>query len=193
MEVTMIIPSVIEIDNGEERSYGIYSRLLKDRIILLGQQVDDEMANSIVAQMLFLELQDKEKEIALYINSPGGIITSGMAIYDTMNKIAPDVSTICFGQAMSMGSFLLSGGAKGKRYALPHSSILIHQPLGGAKGQASDIEIEANHIMSTKKMLYEEMAKNTGQDYETVEKACDRDNYMTAKEAKDFGLIDEIL
>ncbi len=187
------IPYVVEKTGRGERSYDIYSRLLKDRIIMLSGEVNDAVASSIVAQLLFLEAEDPEKDIYFYINSPGGVVTSGMAIYDTMNYIRPDVSTICIGQAASMGAFLLSSGAKGKRYALEHARIMIHQPLGGAQGQATDIAIQAEEILRMKKELNEILAKNTGQDVERIEKDTDRDNFMSAKEAQEYGLIDEVL
>jgi ATP-dependent Clp protease protease subunit len=187
------VPYVVEKTARGERSYDIYSRLLKDRIIMLSGEVNDGVASSIVAQMLFLEAEEPEKDIYFYINSPGGVVTAGMAIYDTMNYIRPDVATICVGQAASMGAFLLSSGAKGKRYALPHARIMIHQPLGGAQGQATDIAIQAKEILRMKEELNEIMAKNTGQDIEKVEKDTDRDNFMSAKESKAYGIIDEVL
>ncbi len=187
------VPYVIEKTGRGERSYDIYSRLLKDRIVMLSGEVNDAVASSIVAQLLFLEAEDPEKDIYFYINSPGGVVTSGMAIYDTMNYIRPDVSTICIGQAASMGAFLLSSGAKGKRYALEHARIMIHQPLGGAQGQATDIAIQAEEILRMKKELNSILAKNSGQDIERVEKDTDRDNFMSAKEAVKYGLIDEVL
>ncbi len=187
------IPYVVEKTGRGERSYDIYSRLLKDRIIMLSGEVNDAVASSIVAQLLFLEAEDPEKDIYFYINSPGGVVTSGMAIYDTMNYIRPDVSTICIGQAASMGAFLLSSGAKGKRYALEHARIMIHQPLGGAQGQATDIAIQAEEILRMKKELNEILARNTGQDVDRVEKDTDRDNFMSAKEAMEYGLVDEVL
>ncbi len=187
------IPYVIEKSARGERSYDIYSRLLKDRIIMLSGEVNDAVASTIVAQMLFLEAEDPEKDIYFYINSPGGVVTSGMAIYDTMNYIRPDVATICIGQAASMGSFLLSSGAKGKRFALPHARIMIHQPLGGAQGQATDIEIQAKEILRMKKELNEILAKNTGQTLKRIEKDTDRDFFMSADEAKAYGMIDEVL
>lgn len=187
-----LIPTVIEQTNRGERAYDIYSRLLKDRIILLGSAIDDNVANSIVAQLLFLEAEDPDKDIHLYINSPGGSITSGMAIYDTMNFIKPDVSTICIGMAASMGAFLLSAGTKGKRIALPNSEVMIHQPLGGAQGQATEIEIAAKRILYLREKLNRIMAENSGQDYETLARDTDRDNFMTAEQAKDYGLIDKI-
>ncbi|NPA65634.1 MAG: ATP-dependent Clp endopeptidase proteolytic subunit ClpP [Epsilonproteobacteria bacterium] len=187
------IPYVVEKTGRGERSYDIYSRLLKDRIIMLSGEVNDAVASSIVAQLLFLEAEDPEKDIYFYINSPGGVVTSGMAIYDTMNYIKPDVTTICIGQAASMGAFLLSSGAKGKRYALKHARIMIHQPLGGAQGQATDIAIQAEEILRMKKELNEILAQNTGQDIETIEKDTDRDNFMSADEAVKYGMIDEVL
>ena len=187
------IPYVIEKTGRGERSYDIYSRLLKDRIIMLSGEVNDAVASSIVAQMPFLEAEDPEKDIYFYINSPGGVITSGMAIYDTMNYIRPNVATICIGQAASMGSFLLSSGAKGKRFALPHARIMIHQPLGGAQGQATDIEIQAKEILRMKAELNAILAKNCGQSLEKIEEDTDRDNYMSAKEAVAYGMIDEVL
>lgn len=187
-----LIPTVIEQTNRGERAYDIYSRLLKDRIILLGSAIDDNVANSIVAQLLFLEAEDPDKDIYLYINSPGGSITAGMAIYDTMNFIKPDVSTICIGMAASMGAFLLSAGAKGKRVSLPNAEVMIHQPLGGAQGQATEIEIAARRILFLREKLNKIMAENTGQDYETLARDTDRDNFMTAEQAKEYGLIDKI-
>jgi len=187
------IPYVIEKTGRGERSYDIYSRLLKDRIIMLSGEVNDAVASSIIAQMLFLEAEDPEKDIYFYINSPGGVVTSGMAMYDTMNYIRPDVVTICIGQAASMGAFLLSSGEKGKRYALPHARIMIHQPLGGAQGQATDIEIQANEILRMKRELNQILAKNTGQTIKKVEKDTDRDNFMSAAECVEYGLIDQIL
>ena len=188
-----LVPYVIEQTSRGERSYDIYSRLLKDRIIFLGEEVNDVSANLIVAQLLFLEAEDPSKDIQLYINSPGGSVTAGMAIYDTMQYIKCDVSTICLGMAASMGAFLLSSGAKGKRYALPNSTIMIHQPSGGAQGQATEIQIVAYHIAKTKKKLNEILSANTGQPLEIVEKDTDRDNYMTAEEAKAYGLIDGVV
>jgi len=187
------IPYVVEKTARGERSYDIYSRLLKDRIIMLSGEVNDAVASSIVAQMLFLEAEDPEKDIYFYINSPGGVVTAGMAIYDTMNYIRPNVATICVGQAASMGAFLLSSGAKGKRYALPHARIMIHQPLGGAQGQATDIAIQAKEILRMKEELNAILAKNTGQDIQTIEKDTDRDNFMSAEESKKYGMIDEVL
>ena len=188
-----LVPYVIEQTSRGERSYDIYSRLLKDRIIFLGEEVNDVSANLIVAQLLFLEAEDPSKDIQLYINSPGGSLTAGMAIYDTMQYIKCDVSTICLGMAASMGAFLLSSGAKGKRYALPNSTIMIHQPSGGAQGQATEIQIVADQIAKTKKKLNEILSANTGQPLEIVEKDTDRDNYMTAEEAKAYGLIDGVV
>lgn len=187
------IPYVIEKTGRGERSYDIYSRLLKDRIIMLSGEVNDQVASSIVAQLLFLEAEDPQKDIYFYINSPGGVITSGMAIYDTMNYIRPDICTICIGQAASMGAFLLSSGAKGKRYALPHARIMIHQPLGGAQGQATDIEIQAKEILRMKAELNEILAKNCGQTVKKLEKDTDRDNFMSAAEGVEYGIIDEVL
>ena len=188
-----LVPYVIEQTSRGERSYDIYSRLRKDRIIFLGEEVNDVSANLIVAQLLFLEAEDPSKDIQLYINSPGGSVTAGMAIYDTMQYIKCDVSTICLGMAASMGAFLLSSGAKGKRYALPNSTIMIHQPSGGAQGQATEIQIVADQIAKTKKKLNEILSANTGQPLEIVEKDTDRDNYMTAEEAKAYGLIDGVV
>ena len=188
-----LVPYVIEQTSRGERSYDIYSRLLKDRIIFLGEEVNDVSANLIVAQLLFLEAEDPSKDIQLYINSPGGSVTAGMAIYDTMQYIKCDVSTICLGMSASMGAFLLSSGAKGKRYALPNSTIMIHQPSGGAQGQATEIQIVADQIAKTKKKLNEILSANTGQPLEIVEKDTDRDNYMTAEEAKAYGLIDGVV
>ena len=188
-----LVPYVIEQTSRGERSYDIYSRLLKDRIIFLGEEVNDVSANLIVAQLLFLEAEDPSKDIQLYINSPGGSVTAGMAIYDTMQYIKCDVSTICLGMAASLGAFLLSSGAKGKRYALPNSTIMIHQPSGGAQGQATEIQIVADQIAKTKKKLNEILSANTGQPLEIVEKDTDRDNYMTAEEAKAYGLIDGVV
>ena len=188
-----LVPYVIEQTSRGERNYDIYSRLLKDRIIFLGEEVNETTASLVVAQLLFLESEDPNKDIHLYINSPGGMVTAGLAIYDTMQYIKCDVSTICIGLAASMGAFLLAGGAKGKRYALPNAEIMIHQPSGGAKGQATEIEIAAENILKTKKRLNEILAENTGQPIEVVEKDTDRDNYMTAEEAKAYGLIDGVV
>ena len=185
-----LVPYVIEQTSRGERSYDIYSRLLKDRIIFLGEEVNDVSASLVVAELLFLEAEDPGKDIQLYINSPGGSVTAGMAIYDTMQYIKCDVSTICLGMAASMGAFLLAGGTKGKRFALPNSTIMIHQPSGGAQGQATEIQIVADHIAKTKRTLNEILAANTGQPLEVVEKDTDRDNYMSAEEAKAYGLID---
>ena len=187
------IPYVIEQTGRGERSYDIYSRLLKDRIIFLGSEVVDDVANSIVAQLLFLESEDPDKDIHLYINSPGGSVTAGLAIYDTMQYIKSPVSTICVGLAASMGAVLLAGGAKGKRLALPNAEIMIHQPLGGARGQASDIEIQAKNIIKTKERMNKILASHTGQDLKKIAKDTDRDNYMTAQDALDYGLIDRII
>ncbi len=188
-----LVPTVIEQTNRGERAYDIYSRLLKDRIILLGSPIDDQVANSVVAQLLFLEAEDPGKDISLYINSPGGSITAGMAIYDTMNFIKSDVSTICIGMAASMGAFLLAAGTKGKRFALPNSEIMIHQPLGGAQGQATDIEIHARRIINIKKRMNKILSEKTGQPLEVIERDTERDNFMTAEESVDYGLIDKIL
>ena len=187
------IPYVVEKSGRGERSYDIFSRLLKDRIVMLSGEVNDAVASTIVAQFLFLEAEDPEKDIYFYINSPGGVVTAGMAIFDTMNYIRPHVATICIGQAASMGAFLLSSGEKGKRYALPHARIMIHQPLGGAQGQATDIAIQAEEILRMKKELNGILAKNTGQSIEIIEEDTDRDNFMSAAEAKDYGMIDEVL
>ncbi len=188
-----LVPYVIEQTSRGERSYDIYSRLLKDRIIFLGEEVNDVSASVIVAQLLFLEAEDPEKDIHLYINSPGGSVTAGMAIYDTMQFIKCDVSTTCIGMAASMGAFLLAGGAKGKRYALPNAEIMIHQPSGGAQGQATDIKIVADHILKTRTKLNKILAENTGQDLSVIEVDTERDNYMSAEEAKAYGLIDEVI
>lgn len=188
-----LIPTVIEQTSRGERAYDIYSRLLKDRIIMLGSAIDDNVANSIVSQLLFLDAQDSEKDIFLYINSPGGSISAGMAIYDTMNFVKADVQTIGMGMAASMGSFLLTAGANGKRFALPNAEIMIHQPLGGAQGQATEIEIAARHILKIKERMNTIMAEKTGQPYEVIARDTDRDNFMTAQEAKDYGLIDDII
>lgn len=188
-----LIPTVIEQSSRGERAYDIYSRLLKDRIIMLSGQVTDDLANSIIAQLLFLDAQDSEKDIYLYINSPGGSVTAGLAIFDTMNFIKADVQTIVMGMAASMGSFLLTAGEKGKRFALPNAEIMIHQPLGGAQGQATEIEIAARHILQTRERLNKILSERTGQPIEVIEKDTDRDNFMTTQEAKDYGLIDEIM
>ena len=187
------IPYVIEKTSSGERSYDIYSRLLKDRIIFLGEEVNETSASIVVAQLLFLEAEDPSKDIQLYINSPGGSVTAGMAIYDTMNYVKCDVSTTCIGMAASMGAFLLSSGAKGKRYALPNAEVMIHQPLGGAQGQATEIQIAAEHILKTKKKLNQILADNAGKPVEEVEKDTDRDNWLSADEAKEYGLIDEVI
>lgn len=188
-----LIPTVIEKTSYGERAYDIYSRLLKDRIIFLGSAIDDGMANAIIAQLLFLENQDPEKDIKIYINSPGGSVTAGMAIYDTMQYVKPEVSTICVGMAASMGSILLAAGAKGKRFCLPNSEVMIHQVMGGMQGQASDIQIHAERILATKKQLNEILAKHTGQDVKKIEKDADRDNFMTAKAAAAYGLVDKVI
>ncbi|WP_214825222.1 ATP-dependent Clp endopeptidase proteolytic subunit ClpP [Exiguobacterium algae] len=189
----MLIPTVIEQTGRGERAYDIYSRLLKDRIILLGSAIDDNVANSIVAQLLFLAAEDPDKDISLYINSPGGSITAGMAIYDTMNFIKPNVSTICIGMAASMGAFLLQAGEKGKRFALPNAEIMIHQPLGGTQGQASDIKIHAERIIRMREKLNQIMADNTGQPLEVIERDTERDYFMSADQAQDYGLIDKVM
>lgn len=188
-----LIPMVIEKSGAIERAYDIYSRLLKDRIIFIGTQIDDQVANLVIAQLLFLEAQDPDKDIFVYINSPGGLVSSGLAIYDTMQFIKPDASTMCVGQAASMGAFLLSGGAKGKRYCLPHARIMIHQPAGGTQGQASDLEIYTQEILKTKQLLNNILAENTGQDLKRIEKDTDRNFFMSAEEAKKYGLIDDII
>ncbi|WP_256205257.1 ATP-dependent Clp endopeptidase proteolytic subunit ClpP [Piscibacillus halophilus] len=188
-----LIPTVIEQTNRGERAYDIYSRLLKDRIIMLGGPVDDNIANSIVAQMLFLAAEDPDKDISLYINSPGGSITAGMAIYDTMQFIKPHVSTICVGMAASMGAFLLAAGEPGKRYGLPNSEVMIHQPLGGTQGQASDIQIHAKRIVEMREKINQILSERTGQPYEVIERDTDRDNFMSAEKAKEYGLIDEVM
>ena len=191
--LNQLVPMVVEQTGGYERAYDIYSRLLKERIIFLGTPIDDNIASLIIAQLLFLEADDSEKDIYLYINSPGGIITSGMGIYDTMNYIKPDVATICMGQAASMGAFLLAGGAKGKRSALPNSRIMIHQPLGGAEGQASDIKILSDEILRLREKLNSILSKNTKQSLKKIEKDTDRNFFMSSDEAKSYGLIDTIL
>mgnify|MGYP000467701937 FL=1 len=188
----MYSPTVVESTGRSERTYDIYSRLLKDRIIFLGTEIDDNVANAIVAQLLFLEAEAPDKDIIMYINSPGGVVTAGMAIYDTMNYIKPDVQTVCIGQAASMGALLLGAGAKGKRYALEHSRIMIHQPLGGARGQATDIEIQAKEILRMKEMLSQIMADCTGKSLSEILNDTERDNYMSAEEAKNYGLIDQV-
>eukprot|EP01156_Anaeramoeba_ignava_P020728 Anaeramoba_ignava/c16976_g2_i1.p1 GENE.c16976_g2_i1~~c16976_g2_i1.p1 ORF type:complete len:195 (+),score=-2.80 c16976_g2_i1:241-825(+) len=187
------IPYVVEQTGRGERSYDIYSRLLKDRIIMLSGEINDAVASTIVAQLLFLEAEDPDKDIYLYINSPGGVITSGMSIYDTMNYIKPDICTICVGQAASMGAFLLSSGEKGKRFSLPHSRIMIHQPLGGAQGQATDIAIQAKEILRLKETLNKILSQQTGQDIEVIENDTERDNFMSADEAQKYGLIDKVI
>ena len=188
-----LIPVVVEQTNRGERSYDIYSRLLKDRIIFLSGEIDDYTANLVVAQMLFLEMEDPDKEINLYINSPGGSVTAGMAIYDTMQYLRCPVSTLCIGMAASMGAFLLSSGAKGKRIALPNAEIMIHQPSGGSQGQCTDIQIQAEQILKIKKRLNKILAENTGKSVETIEADCERDHFMTAEEAKEYGLIDQVI
>ena len=191
--MSILIPTVIEQTNRGERAYDIYSRLLKDRVVFLGSQIDDHVANLIIAQLLFLEAEDPDKDVNLYINSPGGVISAGMAIYDTMQYIRCDVSTICVGMAASMGAFLLAAGAKGKRFALPNSEIMIHQPIGGMQGQATDIEIHAKHILRMKDQLTTILAERTGQPKERVAADTERDNFMTAAEAKAYGLIDDVV
>ena len=192
MEKNALIPYIVEQTSRGERSYDIYSRLLEDRIIFLSGEIDDAVANTVVAQLIYLEAKDPQKDISLYINSPGGSVSAGLAIYDTMNYIKCDVSTICIGMAASMGAFLLSSGQKGKRYALPNSEIMIHQPLGGAQGQASDIKIAAEHILKTKRKLNEILALNSGKPLAQIEKDTDRDNYLSANEALEYGLIDKV-
>lgn len=191
--MSTLVPIVVEQTARGERAYDIYSRLLKDRIVFIGGAVDDHVANLVIAQFLFLEAEDPEKDIHFYINSPGGVVTAGMAIYDTMQYIRPDVSTICLGQAASMGAFLLAAGAKGKRYALPQARILIHQPLGGVQGQATDIDIHAREILRTRQTLNQLLAKHTGQPLEKVERDTERDKFMSAEEAKEYGIIDEVI
>lgn len=188
-----LVPMVVDQTNAGERSYDIYSRLLKDRIIFLGEEVNDTTASLVVAQLLFLAAEDPDKDISLYINSPGGSVTAGLAIYDTMQYIKPDVSTICIGLAASMGAFLLAGGAKGKRYALPNAEIMIHQPLGGARGQATDMQIQVEQILKIKNKLNQMLSENTGQNIETIKNDTERDNYMSAQEAKEYGLIDNVI
>lgn len=188
-----LVPVVVEQTNRGERSYDIYSRLLKDRIIFLGEEVNDVTASLVVAQLLFLAAEDPDKDISLYINSPGGSVTAGFAIYDTMRHIKPDVSTICIGLAASMGAFLLSGGTKGKRYALPNAEIMINQPLGGARGQATDVQIHAEHLIRTKKRINEILAENTGKPIDIIKQDTERDNFMSAEEAKEYGLIDAVM
>ena len=187
-----LVPYIVEQTSRGERSYDIYSRLLEDRIIFLSGEIDDAVANTVVAQLIYLEAKDPQKDISLYINSPGGSVSAGLAIYDTMNYIKCDVSTICIGMAASMGAFLLSSGAKGKRFALPNSEIMIHQPLGGAQGQASDIKIAAEHILRTKQKLNEILAQNSGKPLSVIERDTDRDNYLSANEAKEYALIDKV-
>ncbi len=189
----MLIPYVVDQTNSGERSYDIYSRLLEDRIVFISGEIDDASANTIVAELIYLEAKNPEKDICVYINSPGGSVTAGMAIYDTMKYVKCDVSTICIGLAASMGAFLLAAGTKGKRFCLPNSEVMIHQPLGGAQGQASDIEITANHIIKTKKKMIEMLSKNTGQSIKKVEKDVDRDYFMTAEEAVAYGLVDKVI
>ena len=191
-EKNVLIPYVVERTSAGERSYDLYSRLLDDRIVFLSGEIDDALANTVVAQLIYLEGKEPGKDISLYINSPGGSVTAGMAIYDTMNYVKCDVSTICIGMAASMGAFLLSSGAKGKRYALPNSEIMIHQPLGGAQGQASDIKIQADHILRIKAKLNRILSENTGKDLSVIERDTDRDNYMSADEAREYGLIDKV-
>ena len=188
-----LVPTIIDKVGGQERAYDIYSRLLEDRIIFLCDAIDSAVANTVIAQLLFLEKADPKAPITMYVNSPGGHVTAGLAIYDTMQYIKPDVITVCVGLAASMGSVILAGGAKGKRYALKHSEIMIHQPLGGAEGQATEIRIAAEHILRTGEVLYKILADHTGQDIDTIRKDCDRDNFMTAEQAKKYGLIDKIL
>ena len=188
-----LVPYVIENEGQGERTYDIYSRLLKERIIFLSGEINTEMANAIIAQLLFLNAQDKEKDITMYINSPGGQVTAGLGIYDTMNHISCDVATVCIGMAASMGAFLLSSGAKGKRYALPNAEVMIHQPLGGARGQATDIQIVAENILKIKKKLATILAENTGQEYDKIIEDTERDNYLDAYEAKEYGLVDSVL
>lgn len=192
MEKSALVPYIVEQTSRGERSYDIYSRLLEDRIIFLSGEIDDAVANTVVAQLIYLEAKDPGKDINLYINSPGGSVSAGLAIYDTMNYIKCDVSTICIGMAASMGAFLLSSGAKGKRYALPNSEIMIHQPLGGAQGQASDIKIAAEHILKTRAKLNRILAENSGNPIEQIEADTDRDNYLSAEEARNYGLIDKV-
>ncbi len=188
-----LIPIVVEQTPRGERAYDIYSRLLKDRIIFIGTPINDDIANLVIAQLLFLESEDPDRDIHMYINSPGGVVTAGMAIYDTMQYVKPGVSTLCMGQASSMAALLLAAGAKGKRYALPHSRIMIHQPMGGFQGQASEIEIHAREILKLREKLNEVLARHTGQKIDTIAKDTDRDNFMDAKEAKDYGLVDEVM
>ncbi|MBW2616187.1 MAG: ATP-dependent Clp endopeptidase proteolytic subunit ClpP [Deltaproteobacteria bacterium] len=189
----MLIPMVIEQSSRGERAYDIYSRLLKDRIIFMGEQIQDDMANIVIAQMLFLESEDPDKDINLYLNSPGGVTTSGLAIYDTMQYIKPDITTICMGQAASMGALLLAAGAKGKRYTLPHARVMIHQPLGGMQGQATDIDIHAKEILKTRDTLNRILAEHTGKDFDTISRDTERDFFMSSEEAKEYGIIDKII
>lgn len=193
MDTVPVVPMVVEQSSRGERAYDIYSRLLKDRIIFLGTEIDDNVANLVVAQLLFLAAEDPDKDIHLYINSPGGSVTAGMAIFDTMNFIKPDVSTMCIGLAASMGAFLLAAGAKGKRYALPNSEVMIHQPLGGARGQASDIKIHADWILRTREQINQILSVQTGQPIERIARDTDRDYFMDAQEAKEYGLVDEVI
>ncbi len=190
---SILVPTVIEKTHAGERAYDIYSRLLKDRIVFLGSAIDDTVANLIIAQLLFLQSEDSKKDITMYIHSPGGHVTAGLAIYDTMQHIKPDVSTVCVGMAASMGAVLLAGGTKGKRYCLPNAEVMIHQPLGGTEGQASDIFIHAQHIIRTKDRLTDILAKHTGQDHKTLERDMDRDNFMTAEQALKYRLIDKVV
>ncbi len=192
-KILSYVPTVIEASSRGERSFDIFSRLLRERIIFVGEEIDDEMSNSIIAQLLLLDSENPEKDIMMYINSPGGVITAGMAIYDTMKHVRCDVSTICIGMAASMGAFLLSGGTKGKRMALPNATIMIHQPLGGARGQATDIEIEAKEILRMKSMLNGLLAEHTGQPLDVIKRDTERDNYLTAQKAMEYGLIDKVL
>ncbi|MBW1705758.1 MAG: ATP-dependent Clp endopeptidase proteolytic subunit ClpP [Deltaproteobacteria bacterium] len=189
----MLIPMVIEQSSRGERAYDIYSRLLKDRIIFMGEQIQDDMANIVIAQMLFLESEDPDKDINLYLNSPGGVTTSGLAIYDTMQYIKPDIATICMGQAASMGALLLAAGAKGKRYTLPHARVMIHQPLGGMQGQATDIDIHAKEILKTRDTLNRILAEHTGKDFDTISRDTERDFFMSSEEAKEYGIVDRII
>lgn len=189
----MIIPTIIDKVGGQERAYDIYSRLLEDRIVFLGSGIDDSVANTVIAQLLFLAKQDPKADITMYVQSPGGHVTAGLAIYDTMQHIKPDVSVVCIGLAASMGSIILAGGTKGKRYILPHSEVMIHQPLGGMEGQATDMKIAARHIERIEEVLYEILAKHTGQPIEKIRQDCDRDNFMTAQQALEYGLVDKVL
>ena len=188
-----LVPMVIEKSGVSERAYDIYSRLLKDRIVFIGEPIDDHLANLVIAQLLFLAAEDAEKDVSVYINSPGGVVSAGLAIYDTMRFINPDVNTICVGQAASMGAFLLAGGTQGKRFALPHARVMIHQPLGGTQGQASDLEIYTQEILKTKGLLNKILAENTGQDLKKIEKDTDRNFFMSSEQSKEYGLIDEII